>query len=188
MDRFGRTYWVYILASRKHGTLYIGVTSDLSGRVYEHKAGITPGLTSRYGVHMLVYFEMFGVIEQAIAREKQLKRWRRDWKINLIERSNPNWVDLYAGIYGSRCRPDGRTGMTISKEEPQLGRWRAGAVSRTEEPPRLANPPESRQKRNEAVPFREKIGLTAGRVGHFAPSPLNPARARGGLQPAFSRT
>jgi putative endonuclease len=98
MDPFGRTYWVYILASRKHGTLYIGVTSDISGRVYEHKVGITPGFTTRYGVHILVYFEMFGVIEQAIAREKQLKRRRRDWKINLIERSNPNWVDLHGGI------------------------------------------------------------------------------------------
>ena len=98
MDPFGRTYWVYILASRKQGTLYIGVTSDLSGRVYEHKANITPGFTSKYGVHRLVYFETFGMIDEAIAREKQLKKWRREWKINLIERSNPTWVDLYEGI------------------------------------------------------------------------------------------
>jgi putative endonuclease len=98
MDPFGRSYWVYILASRKHGTLYIGVTSDLTGRVYEHRAGITPGFTTKYGVHHLVYFETFGTIDEAIAREKRLKRWRRDWKINLIEQSNPGWVDLYEGI------------------------------------------------------------------------------------------
>jgi putative endonuclease len=89
LDPVGRTYWVYILASRKHGTLYVGMTSGLSGREYEHKAGLTPGLTSKYGVHQLVYFEMFGVVEEAIAREKHLKRWRRDWKTNLIERTNP---------------------------------------------------------------------------------------------------
>jgi len=98
MDPFGRSYWVYILASRKHGTLYVGVTSDLSGRVYEHRAGITPGFTTKYAVHHLVYFETFGTIDEAISREKRLKRWRRDWKINLIERSNPGWVDLYEGI------------------------------------------------------------------------------------------
>lgn len=98
MDPFGKTYWVYMLASRKHGTLYVGMTSDLPGRVYEHKAGITPGFTTKYGVHLLVHFEMFGVVEEAIAREKQLKRWRRDWKTNLIERHNPEWVDLYDGI------------------------------------------------------------------------------------------
>ena len=98
MNPFGKTYWVYIMASRKHGTLYVGVTSDLPGRVYEHKAGITPGFTTKYGVHNLVYFEMYGIIEEAISREKQLKRWRRDWKINLIERHNPHWIDLYAGV------------------------------------------------------------------------------------------
>jgi putative endonuclease len=99
VDPFGRTYWVYILASRKHGTLYVGMTSDLPGRVYEHREGLTPGFTSRYGVRMLVYFESFGIVEDAIAREKQLKRWRRDWKINLIERSNPEWADLFDGIF-----------------------------------------------------------------------------------------
>ena len=98
MDPFGRTYWVYILASRKHGTLYIGVTSDLAGRVYAHRTGLSPGFTSKYAVHHLVYFESFGMIDETIAREKQLKKWRRDWKINLIERHNPTWVDLYDGI------------------------------------------------------------------------------------------
>jgi putative endonuclease len=99
LDPFGRTYWVYVLASRKHGTLYVGMTSDLSGRVFEHREGLTPGFTSRYGVRTLVYFESFGIVDEALAREKQLKRWRRDWKINLIERSNPEWVDLFDGIF-----------------------------------------------------------------------------------------
>ena len=83
---------------RKHGTLYVGVTSDLTGRVYQHREGLTPGFTSKYGVYHLVYFEMFGSIDEVIQREKRLKKWRRDWKINLIERSNPAWADLYDGI------------------------------------------------------------------------------------------
>ena len=99
MDPFGRTYFVYILASRKHGTLYTGVTSDLPGRVYEHKAGLSGGFTAKHRVHHLVYFEMFGMIDDAIKREKQLKRWRREWKINLIERHNPGWIDLFDGIF-----------------------------------------------------------------------------------------
>jgi len=94
MDPFGHTYWVYILASGKHRTLYVGVTSDLPGRVNEHRAGIIPGFTKKHGVHDLVYFEMFGMVDEAIAREERLKRWRRDWKVRLIERSNPGWVDL----------------------------------------------------------------------------------------------
>ena len=90
-------YYVYILASRKHGTLYIGVTNDLVRRVYQHK---TPpaDFTSRYGIHLLVWFECYDDIRNAITREKELKTSRREWKINLIERSNPEWVDLYAGI------------------------------------------------------------------------------------------
>jgi putative endonuclease len=93
-----RTYWVYIFASGRAGTLYIGVTSDLIGRVYEHREGLTPGFTSLYGVKHLVYFEPFDDINAAIEREKRLKRWRRDWKLNLIERHNPEWVDLYVGM------------------------------------------------------------------------------------------
>ena len=89
MDPFGRTYWVYILASRKHGTLYVGVTSDLTSRVYQHRNGTVPGFTAKYSVHDLVYFEPFEIIDDAIRREKQLKRWRRDWKIRRIERSKP---------------------------------------------------------------------------------------------------
>jgi putative endonuclease len=91
-------YYVYILASRKHGTLYIGVTNDLVRRVYQHKNDVVRGFTSRYGIHLLVWFESYDDILNAITREKELKKWRRDWKVNLIERSNPEWVDLYAGI------------------------------------------------------------------------------------------
>ena len=88
-------YYVYIMASRKHGTLYIGVTSNLLGRVYQHKAGVVAGFTHRYHVHLLVWFECYDDPLTAIAREKELKKWRREWKINLIEATNPEWVDLY---------------------------------------------------------------------------------------------
>jgi putative endonuclease len=88
-------YYVYILASRKHGTLYIGVTSNLLGRTYQHKTGAAKGFTSRYHIHLLVWFECYEDPLTAIAREKELKKWRRDWKINLIERTNPEWVDLF---------------------------------------------------------------------------------------------
>jgi len=83
-------YYVYILASRKYGTLYIGVTNDLVRRVYEHKAKTNPGSTKRYGVDKLVLFEIFEDAMSAIAREKELKKWRRDWKTRLIEEKNPN--------------------------------------------------------------------------------------------------
>jgi len=85
---------VYILASRPYGTLYIGVTSDLLARLYQHRSGEAQGFTSRYSVHRLVRFEQFATMHEAIAREKQLKRWHRQWKINLIESENPQWVDL----------------------------------------------------------------------------------------------
>ena len=89
---------VYILASQPYGTLYIGVTSDLLGRLYQHRSGAIPGFTSRYRVHRLVRFEMFGDMEHAILREKQLKRWHRGWKVNLIEQDNPHWDDLAVGL------------------------------------------------------------------------------------------
>ena len=85
---------VYILASEPYGTLYIGVTSDLIQRLAQHREGVTGGFTARYGVHRLVRYEMFGDMEGAILREKQLKRWHRQWKINLIEGDNPHWIDL----------------------------------------------------------------------------------------------
>ena len=91
-------YYVYILASRKYGTLYIGVTSDLVRRVSEHRTKAVPGFTTKYGVDELVLFEMYDDATTAIAREKELKKWRRDWKTRLIEEQNPNWDDLYSGI------------------------------------------------------------------------------------------
>ena len=89
---------LYILASRRNGTLYIGVTSDLVKRAYEHKQDLVEGFTKRYGVHELVYFEMHEDMVSAITREKQLKKWNRAWKIELIEKRNPEWRDLYAEL------------------------------------------------------------------------------------------
>ena len=83
------------MANRKHGTLYVGVTSNLLGRVYQHKTNAVAGFTSRYHVHMLVWFESYDDPLTAIAREKEIKKWRREWKVNLIERTNPGWIDLY---------------------------------------------------------------------------------------------
>jgi len=91
----GKTYFVYILASRKYGALYIGVTNDLIGRVYTHREELVRGQTSRYHIHNLVHFEIFEDIDEAILREKRLKKWRRAWKIELIETGNADWVDLY---------------------------------------------------------------------------------------------
>jgi len=91
-------YYVYMLASRKHGTLYIGVTRDLIRRVYEHKTKVVRGFTAKYGVDRLVWYEIYDDPTNAITREKELKKWRRDWKIRLIEESNPDWADLYPGI------------------------------------------------------------------------------------------
>ena len=89
---------LYILASHKDGTLYIGVTSDLVKRVYEHKNNLTEGFTKQYGVHTLVYYEVHQTMEDAILREKQMKKWKREYKINLIEENNSNWNDLYSNI------------------------------------------------------------------------------------------
>lgn len=89
-----RTPCVYILASRYNGSLYVGVTSNLVGRVAQHRAGTFSGHTKKYGIHRLVYFEVARTMDAAIAREKQLKRYRREWKRNLIERQNPAWNDL----------------------------------------------------------------------------------------------
>ncbi|MFH0992606.1 MAG: GIY-YIG nuclease family protein [bacterium] len=90
-----KTFYVYIMASKRNGTLYVGVTNDLYRRVYEHKQDIIEGFTKRYGVHILVYYEIAEDIYGAIQREKQLKKWYRAWKIELIEANNPYWLDLY---------------------------------------------------------------------------------------------
>ena len=92
------SYWVYILASDRNGTLYVGVTNDLYRRAMEHREGLVAGFTKRYGVKRLVYFEEHVDIEAAIAREKSMKRWRRAWKLQLIEQANPQWRDLWLEI------------------------------------------------------------------------------------------
>ena len=88
-------YYVYILASKKNGTLYVGVTNNLLRRVYEHRSDIVEGFTKKYGIHKLVYYEPFENIYSAIQREKRLKKWNRQWKTHLIEKANPDWKDLY---------------------------------------------------------------------------------------------
>ena len=90
--------YVYILANQRNGTLYIGVTSDLIKRVYEHKCNFADGFTKKHNVHNLVYYEIHAEIEQAISREKQIKKWNRAWKLRLIEENNPEWKDLYDKI------------------------------------------------------------------------------------------
>ena len=92
--------FVYMLASKRNGTLYIGLTNNLLRRVYEHKSDLIEGFTKKYGIHMLVYYEVYGNIHDAIAREKRIKKWNRQWKINLIEKSNPDWKDLYCNLMG----------------------------------------------------------------------------------------
>jgi len=89
---------VYILASRRNGTLYVGVTSNLVQRVWQHKNDLAEGFTKKYGVHTLVWFEAHATMESAIGREKAIKEWRRAWKLALIEAVNPAWCDLYAEV------------------------------------------------------------------------------------------
>jgi len=90
-----RAFYVYILASRRNGTLYVGVTGDLARRVYEHREALTKGFTTRHGVKMLVWYTDFPTADEAITSEKRIKRWRRAWKLELIEKMNPQWLDLY---------------------------------------------------------------------------------------------
>ncbi|WP_332876188.1 GIY-YIG nuclease family protein [Massilia sp. S19_KUP03_FR1] len=97
MDKYS---YVYLLASRPYGTLYIGVTSDLIKRVWEHREGFVSGFTKQYNVKQLVWYEMHGYIMAAITREKQLKEWQRAWKIELIQKTNPHWRDLFSDICG----------------------------------------------------------------------------------------
>jgi putative endonuclease len=92
------SYYVYLLASKRHGTLYLGMTNDIVRRGYEHRSKAVQGFTKRYGVDKLVWFEIYDDAISAITREKEMKKWRRAWKIRLIEENNPDWVDLYPGI------------------------------------------------------------------------------------------
>ena len=96
--RKNKSACVYMLASKRNGTLYTGVTSDLAKRIWEHRTDVVDGLTKKYQVHTLVYFEVCEDMMSAITREKQLKRWSRDWKVRLIEKRKPEWRDLYSEI------------------------------------------------------------------------------------------
>ena len=91
-------YFVYILTNKRHGTLYTGVTSNLLQRVYEHNHGVVEGFSKKYGLHHLVYYEVHADVHEAICREKRIKRWRRPWKINLIEENNPQWMELASSL------------------------------------------------------------------------------------------
>ena len=93
-----KQYYVYILANKRSGTLYTGVTSDLRKRIYEHRQGMFNGFTKKYHIHRLVYFEATSDVNSAILREKRIKKWRRNWKIELIEEKNPEWNDLHNKI------------------------------------------------------------------------------------------
>ncbi len=88
-------YYVYILASQRNGTLYVGVTNDLARRAWVHREGTADGFTKRYGVHRLVYYEEFDDVRYALQRERNIKHWPRGWKLSLIEKDNPDWLDLY---------------------------------------------------------------------------------------------
>jgi putative endonuclease len=112
-------YWVYILASQPRGTLYIGVTNNILGRVELHRAGKGSTFTSRHGISMLVYFEEFARIDEAIQREKSLKRYLRTWKINLIEQSNPQWVDLFPGLASRNEFGAGVSGGLGPRDKPE---------------------------------------------------------------------
>ena len=90
-----KQYYVYILASKRNGTLYTGITSDLIKRTWQHKSGFVEGFSKRYSTKILVYFEAHTDVEEAILREKRIKKWNREWKINLIEKNNPTWEDIY---------------------------------------------------------------------------------------------
>lgn len=92
------SFWVYILASKRNGTLYTGHTDDLPRRIWEHRQGLTPGFTSKYGVKMLVWMEAFPTREEARTRERQIKEWKRVWKLRMIDRFNPDWDDLYLDL------------------------------------------------------------------------------------------
>jgi putative endonuclease len=111
------SYFVYLLASRRHGTLYLGVvTQDLIHRVYEHKNKLTGGFTATYGVDRLVWFERYDDPISAITREKAMKKWRRDWKIRLIEEDNPDWGDLYSPL--SAATPGSSRPSSHSRKAP----------------------------------------------------------------------
>ena len=103
-----KQFYVYIICSKRNGTLYTGVTSDLIKRVYQHKNDLAEGFSKKYGVHHLVWYEVHTSSEAAITREKQIMKWHRQWKLNLIEQFNPDWVDLYEAIIHASGFPPAR--------------------------------------------------------------------------------
>ena len=122
---------LYILASRRYGTLYTGCTTDLPGRIYQHREALIPGFTRRYGVKRLVHVETYDDISDAIVRERRIKDWRRDWKIQLIERENPFWEDLAVTLLGfdpAACGPTQRViPAKAGTHEPKCARNNRGA-------------------------------------------------------------
>ena len=114
-------YFVYILANRRRGTLYVGVTNDLVRRVFEHRTGAVPGFTKKYQVHQLVYYETHDDIREAIVREKRMKRWARAWKIDLIEKQNEDWKDLWPSLAGDDVAASPKMGPGSRGLQP-LGR------------------------------------------------------------------
>ncbi|MBS0278384.1 MAG: GIY-YIG nuclease family protein [Proteobacteria bacterium] len=115
-------YYVYMLASRRNGTLYVGVTNDIMRRTYQHKNELIEGFTKKYGIHILVWFESYGDIRDAIAREKQLKKWNRAWKIKLIEANNSGWNDLYERLLEKIALPDLPGSPSPRDADASLGR------------------------------------------------------------------
>ena len=111
--------YVYILASRRHGTIYIGSTTDLAKRMYEHREGLVPGFTRAHGVKRLVYFETYDDISDAIVRERRMKEWQRNWKVRLIEQDNPNWEDLAVSLLGFEPLGADEAQAELSGTDPQ---------------------------------------------------------------------
>jgi putative endonuclease len=147
------TFFVYILASKRYGTLYVGVTNSLLARVASHREGKGSAFTRKYRIAMLVYFEEFADVREAIQREKSLKRWPRDWKTNLIERSNPDWHDLFPALnakHGIRsAAPDISMGP---RDKPEDDTWGSG------EPRSARQAPGPRRNRTSATPKNEALG------------------------------
>jgi putative endonuclease len=109
-------YYVYILANKPNGTLYIGMTNDLQRRIFEHKSGEIEGFTQKYEVKKLMYFEVFKEVNEAISREKNIKKWKRNWKIRLIEKENESWIDLSKDWYDEKMFDNNKSGFLPTQE------------------------------------------------------------------------
>ncbi len=138
--------WVYILASRRNGTLYTGVTSDLAHRVWQHREGLVPGFTATYGVKALVWYEHHASIDEAITREKRLKEWQRAWKLRLIEEANPGWRGL------SRARRSDQGTTAPPAAQPRPSRAKSKDASPLHRHPGAGRDPEGRQELSRPSP------------------------------------